>query len=459
MKARALILILGLTAVLGIGGYAAWKSPWVRSFFARDSENLAEIDRAANAAIPNEKPPEAASGSPQWRGASRKGVAAVGSFRTDWEKLPPKELWRVPIGGGFGSCSVVGGKLYVQDKQGDKERVVCLDAETGKQIWEYAYQSGPAGSDGSFANGPRATPTVVGNWVFAVGGSGKLVALEADGASAKLRWEHDLLSEFGAPLPQWGVAGSPLVLGDLVVVQPGGPDASVVAFDRTKGDVKWKAGSNPPSYSSAVAAPIGGQDTVFAFTGDALLAIRPTDGKITDNFKWVTQFGANIATPLVVDEYVFISSSYSMGCALLRAEKTGDEVKLVKVYERRKGGFQNHHATSVYKDKHLFGTDGLKGSNGLTCVEFSSGKEVPGWAGDESKELKQASVVLVGDHLLIQTESGHLCLVEANPKEFKLVGRVDKVLSGKNNWATPTLVDGRIYVRDEKNVVCLDVRP
>src|SRR5262245_16196419 len=138
MKARTVVLGIGVLAVLGIGGYAAWQMPWMRSLFMRDSENTEEMARAAEATLSNDKPPEAASGSPQWRGASRKGIAAAGSFRTDWEKTPPKELWRVPIGGGFGSCSVVGGKLYVQDRQDDKDRVVCLDAETGKQVGEQA---------------------------------------------------------------------------------------------------------------------------------------------------------------------------------------------------------------------------------------------------------------------------------------------------------------------------------
>jgi outer membrane protein assembly factor BamB len=246
------------------------------------------------------------------------------------------------------------------------------------------------------------------------------------------------------------------VLGDLVIVQPGGKDAAVVAFDKTSGEVKWKTGSNPPSYSSPVAAPIGGQETVFAFMGDALLAIRPTDGKVTGSHPWKTEFGGNIATPIVVDEYVFISSSYNMGCALLRAEKDGDEVKLVKVYERRRNGYQNHHATSVYKDKHLFGIDGSQGSGGLKCIKFEDGKEVEDW-GDRG--IGQASVILAGDHLILQTARGQLCLVEANPKDFNLVAKTPTVLSGNNNWATPALVDGRIYLRDEQHVVCLDVRP
>jgi outer membrane protein assembly factor BamB len=456
MKARTVILTLGVTATLAIGGFAALQSSRVRSWFARDSENPAEIEKLAGAVLTNDKPPEAATGSPQWRGASRKGIAPAGNFRTDWNKTPPKELWRVSIGGGYGSCSVVGGKLYVQDKQGDKERVVCLDAETGQQVWDYAYEAGQAGADRNYAIGPRATPTVAGNWVFTVGGSGKLLALEVEGTAAKMRWEHDLLNEFGAPMPQWGVACSPLLLGDLVIVQPGGKDAAVVAFDRTSGEVRWKAGSNPSGYSSPVAAPIGGQETVFAFMGDALLTIRPTDGKVTDSFKWTTDNKGNIATPLVVDEYVFISSAYGMGCALLRAERSGDEVKFVKVYERRRNGFQNHHATSVYKDKHLFGVDGTRASGGLKCVEFSTGKEVEDW-GD--RKINEASLILAGDHLILQTASGELCLVEANPKEFNFIAKTPKILSGKNNWATPTLVDGRIYLRDEQNVVCLDVRP
>jgi outer membrane protein assembly factor BamB len=456
MKARAIPLAVGLLAILGVGGFAAWKSPWVRSWFARDSADQAEIDRAASAPLKNDAPPDPSGGSPRWGGGSRKGVAPAGSFRTDWDRNPPKELWRVPIGGGFGSCSVVGGKLYVQDREGDKDRVVCLDAATGKTLWAHAYDARPAGSDGNYATGPRATPTVVGDQVFAVGGDGQLLALEAGGDKVTLKWHHDLLPEFEAPMPQWGVAGSPLVAGDLVVAMPGGKGGAVVAFDRAGGEVRWKAGSNPPSYSSPVLAQVGGVDTVFAFLGDALLAVRLSDGKVMSSFPWATQFGANIATPLVVDEYVFISSSYGMGCALLRAEKSGDEVKLVRVYERRGRAFQNHHATSVYKDRHLFGTDGLRGDGGLKCVAFETGLEVPGWDGGE---LKQASLVLAGDYLVVQTARGDLCLVEASPKEFNLVARVPKVLSGKNNWASPTLVDGRVYLRDEKNVVCLDVRP
>lgn len=466
MKARGLLLLAGLFVVLGTAGYLASRQPWLRSFFMSDTVNAAEIDRARKEKPKDVVAPAAVDGSPQWRGASRLGVASAGSFRTDWDKTPPKELWRVPIGGGFGSCSVVGGKLYVQDRRDDKDRVVCLDAETGKVVWEYAYEARQAGTDPSFAIGPRATPSVVGNWVYTVGGDGQLLALESDGDKVKLKWQHDLLPEFKAPMPQWGVACSPLVLGDLVIVQPGGSGAAVVAFDKTTGELKWQTGSNPPGYSSPAAGVIDGEMTVFAFMGDALLAIRPSDGKllrvqmkkgdVQQHYPWATQFGGNIATPLVNGNYVFISSAYGGGCALLRGEKDGDEVKLIEVYAMRRKGFQNHHATSVYKDGHLFGIDGTRGASGMKCIRFETGEEVEDWGGSK---VGQASLLLAGNHLIVQTERGELCLVEANTSEFKQVGKTPKVLSGNNNWASPTLVDGRIYVRDEKNVVCLDVKP
>jgi outer membrane protein assembly factor BamB len=467
MKARAVVLVVGITAVLALGGYAAWQSSWVRSWFARDSADPAEIERARKEKPENLTPAATAAGSPQWRGATRLGVAPAGPFRTDWDRNPPKELWRYPIGAGYGSCAVVGGKLYVQDRQGENERVVCIDAESGTREWEHAYAAGSAGNDRSMP-GPRATPSVDRNVVYTVGGDGKVFALEPEGKTAKVKWQHDLVAEFGAPVPQWGVACSPLVLGDLVIVQPGAKGAAVVAFDKATGEVRWKTGSNPPGYSSPAVGDIGGEPTLFAFMGDALLALRPSDGKaltisrdqgrkVEPVYPWKTQHNGNIATPLVVGNYVFISAAYGAGCALLRGEKVGDEVRLVEVYAKRRDEFrfQNHHATSVYKDGHLFGIDGQQNGARLKCVRFEDGTEVEEW----KSNIGQSSLLLAGDYLILQTEGGDLCVVAADPKEFKLLARIPKVLSGNRNWASPTLVDGRIYLRDEQNVVCLDVRP
>ncbi|MCE9562582.1 MAG: PQQ-like beta-propeller repeat protein [Planctomycetes bacterium] len=454
MTTRRVLLILGIVAIPSIGAYVAYRKGW----FAHDSVNTAEIAELKNKKLDQQPPAESGSGWFQWRGPTRDGRAPAGPLRTDWDKNPPKRLWRSECGGGFSSCVVVGGKLYTQDRQGNNERIICLNAEDGKPIWEFSYPADYTGID--YNSGPRATPTVEGDRLWAVGGRGELTCLRLPrepGETVQKTWSKNLPQEFQAPIPQWGVAGSPLLVGDMIVVQPGGKKGAVVAFDKQTGDVKWASGSNSPSYSSAVIATVAGQPTIFAFLGDALLAIR-TDGKITDTYPWPTKFGGNIATPLVVDDYVFISSAYEMGCALLRAEKRGDEVKLVQVYERRGRAFQTHHSTSVFKDRYLFGFDRMTSSAELKCVAFDTGEEKEGW---EASGLKRGSgsIILADKHLIIQTENGELCLVEATPEEFRLVTKIPKVLSGKNNWATPTLLDGRLYLRDETQVVCYDVRP
>lgn len=450
MKMRSFGIMLGVvgTFALAAAGYVGYRKGW----FVRDSENAGEIAALSDKKIDQAPRAEATTGWYQWRGPTRDGRAPTGPFRTDWDKTPPKKLWRAECGGGYSSCAVVGDRLYTQDRQGNSERIVCLSTTDGKLLWEFSYPANYEKVD--YNIGPRATPTVIGDRLWAVGGVGETVCLQlpkADGEKPQKVWSRNLLIDFSAPLPQWGTACSPLVVDDLVIVLPGGKDAAVAALDKNTGATRWAAGSNPPGYSSAAIATVAGRPMIFALTGDALLAVRP-DGTITDSYSWPTNFQGNIATPLVVDDYVFISSAYQMGCALLRCEAKGDGIKLVPVYARRGRGFKNHHASSVYRDRYLYGFD----ESQLRCVAFDTGKPKDDW---EADGVGKGSVILADKHLVIQTEGGDLCLVEATPEEFRLVAKVPKVLTGKNNWATPTLVDGRLYLRDETQVLCFDVRP
>ena len=282
---------------------------------------------------------------PRWSRARRAVADRLG-------QEPTETTLESRCGGGYSSFAVVGGKVYTQDKQGGNERVICLDAESGRLVWEHVYPADYSGLRMGYAQGPRATPTIDGNRLYAVGAVGKFACLElpAAGGQPRLLWEHDLLDEFGAALPGWGVACSPLVDGELVIVQPGGRDGSVVAFDKVSGELRWKAGSNPGGYSSPVATTLNGLRVIYAFAGDALLCIRADDGELLDQYTWTTQHRANIATPVVHDQWVFISSGYNKGCALLRTEVTGDRARLREVYARSNRVMRNHHSSCVFKD-------------------------------------------------------------------------------------------------------------
>jgi outer membrane protein assembly factor BamB len=457
-RARRILLLVGLLLVLGIGGYAAYHSPRVRSWFGRDADNEAEIAKLRDAKLAVAPAAATDAGWPQWRGPTRDGRAPAGPFRTDWEKNPPTRIWSAECGGGFSSLAVVGGRVYTQDRRDGNERVFCLDAATGHQLWEHVYAADYSAMTKGYTTGPRATPTVEGNRVYAVGAAGKCVCLEAPpaGGPPKLLWEHDLLDEFRATSPDWGVACSPLIEGELVIVQPGGRDGSVAAFDKTSGQLRWKAGSNPGGYSSPVAATVGGVRVVYALTGDALLCVRAADGELLDRYRWTTQHNGNIATPVVVDDYVFISSAYQKGCALLRAVPDGDQVKLEEVYARNNRVLRTHHATAAYKDGFLYGFDGDTRAV-FRCVDFRRGVEKSDWS-PVGMEHDKGTLFLADRHLIILTEGGDLALVEATPEEFRLVAKVHSGLGKSQTWALPVLVDGRLYLRDGEKVLCLDVR-
>ena len=458
-RGRTAFLIAGLLGVLVAGGFLLYRSGWLERQFARDADNPEELARLKDADPKLPSVAEAATGWPQWRGPHRDGRAPAGPLRTDWDKTPPRLLWRAECGGGYASFAVVSGRLYTQDRKNGTDRVLCFDALNGQPLWEHAFAGGNPGSDRNYANGPRATPTVEGNRVYAVSGGGKFLCVEAPdtpGQSPKLLWEHDLIAEFQAEVPQWGVACSPLIAGDLAVVIAGGRDGSVVAFDKASGQLRWKFGSNPAGYSSPIAATFHGVPTILAFVGDALFCMG-RDGTLLASFGWKTPYNGNIATPIVIDDYVFISSAYGMGCALLRAKPDGSGLKLEPVYTRRNKVMLSHHSTCVYRDGFLYGFTGDTRTH-LACVDFRSGNEVEGWIGFE-KSGEKGTAILADRHLIILTERGELALVEATPAECRVVAKVPSGLSGKQNWSLPVLVDGRLYLRDDSQILCLDVRP
>jgi outer membrane protein assembly factor BamB len=335
----------------------------------------------------------------------------------------------------------------VQD--GDNEAVVCWAADTGDEKWRFPYPTRYTNGNGS---GPRSTPTVDGDRVYTIGATGLFHCLGA--ATGKKLWEHDLLKEAGAANLPWGVSFSPLVEGDRVITNPGGPGGrSVVAFDKQDGKRVWQALDDPAGYSSPIAVTAAGVRQVIVFTGSGLVSLAPEDGKLFWSYPWTTSFGVNAATPIHFRaragertlDYLFISSGYGKGCAVLKVVPEGAGAGVRMVYENNR--IRNHFASSVRVGDHFFGLD----DDRLTCMEVRTGKVA--W---QQHGLGKGALIAAGHHLLVLGETGTLALVEAAPDGYREPARFE-VFQGRC-WTAPALTHGRLYLRDEKEVVCLDLR-
>jgi outer membrane protein assembly factor BamB len=388
---------------------------------------------------------------PQWLGPSRDGIATDTGLLTDWSRRPPTIVWKQSLGRGYSSPAVVGERLYVTeaDASGKNEHLLCMDAATGKTSWTHSYRIKRNGG-GGYA-GPRATPTVCDGKVYWVGYDGQFLCLDANPADGKPKvlWQHDLLTEFGAGIPMWGVACSPLIEGDLVIVQPGGKAGSVAAFDRRSGKLAWKSLAEPSGYSSPVAATAAGARQIVCFTGKSVAGLDPANGNLLWQYPWQTEYDANIATPVIAGDYVFISSGYGTGCALLHLAATEGGIKADAVYVKRNKLMRNHHMTCILHDGFLYGCD--SGNGELKCIDLRRGEEK--W----SQGVGKHALLYADGHLIVLTESGNLILVEATPNGYHEKGRMKSVLQAPECWALPSLSGGRLYLRDNQHVLCLNL--
>src|SRR5262245_54396638 len=251
---------------------------------------------------------------PQWRGVNRDGHSSETGLLTSWPAGGPRAVWRATgLGEGYSSMSVAGGRVYTQGQRAQQEFVLALDVKTGAKGWET--QTGRAFRE-SRGNGPRGTPTIDGERLYALAADGMLVCLEA--ATGKAIWSQNIVQKYGGSIIPWGMSESPLVDGDRLIVTPGGRGATVVALDKMNGSLIWKSGNDTAGYSSAIVAEIGGVRQIVALTGDAAVGVRADNGQSLWRYTRVSNQTANIATPIVQDGFVFVSTAYDTGAALLR---------------------------------------------------------------------------------------------------------------------------------------------
>jgi outer membrane protein assembly factor BamB len=368
-----------------------------------------------------------------------------------WPKEGPTQLWKRKAGQGFSAPVVAGNKIVLFHREQDSEKVECLNATNGESLWAFAY---PSHYEDHYVSdsGPRATPAISQDKVYTFGAEGKLHCLDLQ--TGKTVWHVDTKAEFGAGSGFFGIACSPLIEGDLVLLNIGGKNSSgstigIIALQKQTGKVAWTASEDEASYSSPVAATIRGERYAFFFTRKYLTAVAPTTGKIFFDFLWQPKIHASVsaATPLVIGDSIFISASYGAGAALLRVGESGPE----KVWAGE-DILSNHYATSVHHAGYLYGFHGRQEQGcDLRCVEVQTGKVK--WSRDH---FGAGTLLLAGTSLLLLTEKGELIMAPAKPDEFKPVARA-QVLPFEAR-AYPALAHGRFYGRGKDTLVCVDLR-
>jgi len=365
---------------------------------------------------------------PCFRGPTHDGKSA----ETDWSPRAlsaGKILWRAEVGKGHSSFAVVADRAYTMGNSDNQDSVFCFDGKTGKVIWKESY---PCRS-GNYP-GPRGTPTVDGGFVYVINREGHLRCLDAK--TGEVKW----LAKAKTEVPRWGIATSPLIHGDLVVVNTGDSGA---AYHKKTGKLKWMAGDGMPGYASPVFAKFGSSETFLIFSKDSLICVGAKSGRPRWSFPWKVRYDVNAADPVLVGRSgVFISSGYGKGCAMLKASSRG----VSTVWQNT--GMRAHMATPIHHEGYLYGFDDKL----LACLDAKTGRTMWSQAGPN-----KGALILANDMLIFVTEFGiDLVVAKATPKGYEEIARAP-VLPG-DTWTSPVLSNGRVYVRNKKGAIaCVDL--
>ncbi len=373
----------------------------------------------------------------QWRGPTRDGISTEKGWSHEWGPGGPKVLWKASVGIGCSSFTAAGDRVYTIGNQDNTDTVFCFEAATGKIIWKYSY---PQPLDPNmFEGGPGCSPAIDGARIYTVARHGLLLCLE----EGRVIWNKHLVKDLGGKQPTWGYAGSPLVLGDHLLVEPGGKGSSVVALHKLTGAVVWKTGDDPASYSSPIVITPGENPSVAFFNAVGLVVRTARDGQELWRFPWKTQYDVNAATPLPVGSDVFISSGYGHGAALVRP--SGGQA--TAVWETK--AMRNQMNSSVLWEGHLYGFD----ESSFNCLEAATGAVK--W---KKSGIGKGSLILADGRLVIMGEKGQLVIARPSPEKFEQLAEA-QVLGKDRCWVVPTLSHGRIFVKNNLGeMVALDVR-
>jgi outer membrane protein assembly factor BamB len=399
---------------------------------------------------------------PGWRGNNRDGQSAETGLLGEWPAAGPPLAWKAAgLGGGLSSVAVVGDRIYTLGDKDGSQQVLALSRKDGSLVW--SAKVGPVWKDEY--GGPRGTPTVDGELLYALGSEGDLVCLET--ATGKERWRKNLEKDYsGRVMTIWKWSESPLVDGEKLVFTPGGPWAAMVAVDKKTGKTLWQTeelpflgplGRDGAGYSSIVISNGGGVKHYVQLMGRGLVGVRASDGKFLWGYNKVANNVANISTPIVKDNHIFASTGYGTGTALLELVKDGaDGVKANELYFLPATTFQNHHGGMVLVGNHVYAGHGHNKGFPI-CVDFATGKVA--WGGDiRNAGTGSAAVMYADGRIYYRYQNGVVVLVEATPAGYKEKGSFTIPNVKDPSWPHLVVADGTLFVREQDTLYAYDVR-
>jgi outer membrane protein assembly factor BamB len=393
---------------------------------------------------------------PQWGGPSRNFMVSAPGLAASWPDGGPRRLWSRALGEGHSAIAVDGGRLFTMYRPAgllslvrrtQEEAIGAFDEASGRPIWEHRYPAPTGSLDLSAGAGPHSTPLVIGNRVFATSTMQQLFAL--DKQTGTVAWSHDLIAKFGGHVPGRGYTCSPLAYRDLVLVTVGGRGQAVVAFRQKDGAVAWKGGDFDAAPASPLLINVDGQDQIVVFGADRVAGLDAANGTTLWSHPHSTSYGLNISTPVWGGgNQLFISSAYNGGTRLLQLTRNGPATSVRELWFTSR--MRVHFGTVIRLGDYIYGSSGDFGPAFLVAVDSKTGRVA--W---QDRSFARANLVYADGKAILLDEDGTLGLVTLSPTGLNVLARAS-VLQG-TSWTVPTLVGSRLYVRDRKNMVALDL--
>ena len=383
-----------------------------------------------------------------WGGPGRDFIAPVTGIASTWPSTGPRKLWNRALGDGYSAIAVEGTTLYTGYRRGSQDVIAAIDARTGVNIWEYAYENPFQNSySEGVGPGPYAMPQIIGDRLVTASGTGKIHSI--DKKTGRAVWSRDLYAEFNATRLEFGYSCHALPYKDSLIILAGGRGSAVLALRKSDGAVLWKNLDFTNAHSSPLLIEVDGQSQVVALLASEVIGFNPENGQLLWRHGHFTENGLAISTPLwAPGNLLFISSAYNGGSRVLQLHQSGGKTEIQELWSNRR--LQSHFGSVIRQGDYLYFSSGHNGPAFMSCVNLRTGEIA--W---QQRGFAKAQLLAADGKLILLDEDGTLALVDATPKEFKILAQTS--LLQHLSWTPPTLSGTKLYVRDRRTMIALDL--